>query len=182
MRRTRLIELTEAQRRELKKLVSSGTSGARVQTRARILLLAAKGEGNQQIADALEVSWRTVIRIKTRFLEEGIEAIQEHSRPGRPPTITGDIEAKLVMLACSQPPEGRARWTLQLLADKMVALGYIDSISDVGVMKHLKKQVAFLEGEELVLAHSIRLQEYVHSQVCSQDGRRAPCVRTSLRS
>jgi transposase len=139
MRRAHPIELTEAQRGELKKLVSSGTVGARVQTRARILLMAAKGEGNQEIANALEVSWRTVIRIKGRFLEEGLEAIQEHSRPGRPPTITGDIEAKLVMLACSEPPEGRARWTLQLLADKMVELGYVEHISDVGVMKHLKK-------------------------------------------
>lgn len=108
-------------------------------TRARIILLAARGEGNQQIADALGVSWRTVIRIKARFIQEGIEAIQEHSRPGRPPRITGDIEAKLIMLACSAPPEGRARWTLQLLADKMVELGYIDTISDVGVYKRLKK-------------------------------------------
>ena len=103
--------------------------------------MAAKGEANsnQQIAEALQVSWRTVIRIKARFKEEGLEAIKEHARPGRPPRITGDVEAKLVMLACSQPPEGRARWTLQLLADKMVELGYIDTISDVGVMKRLKK-------------------------------------------
>lgn len=139
MRRAQQIQLTEQQRKELKKLVGTGTGQARVLTRARIILLACKGEGNQQIADALGVSWRTVIRIKARFKEEGIEAIKEHSRPGRPPRITGDIEAKLVMLACSQPPEGRSRWTLQLLADKMVELGYIDSISDVGVMKRLKK-------------------------------------------
>lgn len=139
MRIAQPIEVTEEQRRELKKLVSSGTSGARVQTRARIVLMAAKGEGNQDIADALEVSWRTVIRIKGRFKEEGLEAIKEHSRPGRPPTITGDTEAKLVMLACSEPPEGRARWSLVMLADKMVELGYVESISDVAVMKHLKK-------------------------------------------
>lgn len=139
MRRAQQIQLTEEQRKGLKKLVSTGTNQARVLTRARIVLMAAKGEGNQQIADALGVSWRTVIRIKARFKEEGLEAIKEHSRPGRPPRITGDIEAKLVMLACSQPPEGRGRWTLQLLADKMVALGYIDTISDVGVMKRLKK-------------------------------------------
>ena len=139
MRRAQQTQLTEDQRTQLKKLVSTGKSQARVQTRARIVLMAAKGEGNQQIADALGVSWRTVIRIKTRFKQEGLEAIREHSRPGRPPRITGDIEAKLVMLACSSPPEGRSRWTLQLLADKMVELGYIDTISDVGVMKRLKK-------------------------------------------
>lgn len=142
MSRTQQIELTEEQRAELKKLVSTGVGPARVLTRARIVLMAAKGGkegGNQQIADALGVSWRTVIRIKARFREEGMQAIKEHSRPGRPPRITGDIEAKLVMLACSQPPQGRSRWTLQLLADKMVELQYIDSISDVGVMKRLKK-------------------------------------------
>jgi len=139
MRRAQQILLTEEQRKELKKLVSTGRGPARVLTRARIVLMAAKGEGNQEIADALGVSWRTVIRIKARFKEEGLEAIKERTRPGRPPSITGDIEAKLVMLACSAPPEGRARWTLQLLADKMVELQYIDSISDVGVMKRLKK-------------------------------------------
>lgn len=139
MRRAQQIQVTEQQRDELKKLVSTGVGQARVLTRARIILMAAKGEGNQQIAEALQVSWRTVMRIKARFKEEGLEAIKEHSRPGRPARITGDVEAKLVMLACSQPPEGRARWTLQLLADKMVELGYIDTISDVGVMKRLKK-------------------------------------------
>ena len=139
MRRAQQIQLTEEQRKELKKVVSIGTSQARVQTRARIVLMAAKGAGNQEIADALGVSWRTVIRIKTRFKEEGLEAIKEHSRAGRPPRITGDIEAKLVMLACSAPPEGRGRWTLRLLADKMVELQYIESISNVGVMKRLKK-------------------------------------------
>jgi putative transposase len=139
MRRAQQIQLDEEQRKELKKLVSTGTSQARVQTRARIVLMAAKGEGNQAIADALGVSWRTVIRIKSRFKEEGLAAIQEHSRAGRPPRITGDVEAKLVMLACSSPPQGRARWTLRLLADKMVELQYIDAISNVGVMKRLKK-------------------------------------------
>ena len=139
MRRAQQIQVTEEQRAELKKLVNTGRGQARVLTRARIVLMAGKGEGNQAIADALGVSWRTVIRIKARFKEEGLEAIKEHARPGRPPRITGDVEAKLVMLACSAPPEGRARWTLQLLADKMVELGYIDTISDVGVMKRLKK-------------------------------------------
>jgi transposase len=140
MRRAQLIQLTDDQRKHLTKLVNTGKGQARVLTRARMLLLASKGESNQAIADALGVSWRTVIRIKDRFQREGVQAaIQEHARPGRPPRITGDIEAKMVMLACSAPPQGRDRWTLQLLADKMVELGYIDSISDVGVYKRLKK-------------------------------------------
>jgi transposase len=139
MRRAQQIQLDDDQRKQLKKLISTGTGPARVLTRARILLLASQGESNQAIANALGVSWRTVIRIKSLFKDEGLAAIQEHSRPGRPPRITGDIEAKLVTLACSKPPEGRAKWTLQLLADKMVELGYIDAISDTGVMKRLKK-------------------------------------------
>lgn len=139
MRRAEQLQLTEVERKELKRMISTGKGQARVLTRARIVMLAAEGKSNQQIADALGVSWRTVIRIRNRFKEERLQAIKEHSRPGRPARITGDIEAKLVMLACSQPPEGRARWTLQLLADKMVELGYIDTISDVGVMKRLKK-------------------------------------------
>jgi transposase len=139
MRRAEQLQLTAQERKALKKLVSTGKGQARVLTRARIVLLAADGKANQEIADALGVNWRTVIRIRNRFKEERLEAIKEHSRPGRPPRITGDIEAKLVMLACSAPPEGRARWTLQLLADKMVELGFVDTISDVGVMKRLKK-------------------------------------------
>ena len=139
MRRAQQLQLTQEERKELKKLVSTGKGAARVLTRARIVLLAAEGKANQEIADALGVSWRTVIRIRNRFKEERLDAIKEHSRPGRPPRITGDVEAKLVMLACSQPPQGRARWTLRLLADKMVELGFIDTISDVGVMKRLKK-------------------------------------------
>jgi hypothetical protein len=115
MRRTQQIQLTEEQRDELKKLVSTGTGPARVLTRARIILMAARGGK-----------------------EGGNQAI-ERAHPGRPPRITGDIEAKLIMLACSAPPEGRSRWTLHLLADKMVELRYIDTISDVGVMKRLKK-------------------------------------------
>jgi transposase len=139
MRRAQQLQLTETERKELKKMVSTGIGQARVLTRARIVLLASEGKSNQEIADALAVSWRTVIRIRNRFQEERLDGIKEHSRPGRPPRITGDIEAKLVMLACSQPPEGRARWTLRLLADKMVELGIVSSISNVGVMKRLKK-------------------------------------------
>jgi hypothetical protein len=66
-------------------------------------------------------------------------ALYDKPRPGRTPKITGDIEAKLTVLACSDPPEGRVRWTLRLLADRMVELGYLDSISDVAIYKRLKK-------------------------------------------
>jgi putative transposase len=152
MRTAPEIKLTKEERATLKKLVSSGKSPARMQTRARMLLMAAersvgsrggdrrRAGSNREIAQLLEVSERTVSRTRQRFIEGGLDqALQERSRSGRPPRITGEVEARLTMLACSSPPEGRARWTLQLLADKMVELGYIDTISDVGVMKTLKK-------------------------------------------
>ena len=82
----------------------------------------------------------TIIRTRKACLDEGLEAaLFEKPRPGAPPKITGEIEAKLVTLACSDAPEGRARWTLRLLAHKMVELGYIDTISNVAVYQRLKK-------------------------------------------
>ncbi len=146
------IRLTTQDRAKLKKLISTGTSPARIQARARILLMAAersvgsrggerrRSNSNLAISEAVQVSDKTVARVRQRYVEGGLEAaLYERPRTGRPPRITGEVEAKLVMLACSSPPEGRGRWTLQLLADKMVELGYIDTISDVGVMKKLKK-------------------------------------------
>ncbi len=156
MRTAPEIKLTREQRATLKKLVSGGSSRARVQTRARILLMAAersissRGNGksgdrrrtnsNQAIAQALQLCSRTVSRVRQQFIEGGVEAaLYDKQRAGRPPVIDGEAEAKLVMLACSSPPQGRSRWTLQLLADKMVELGYTQHISDTWVMKRLKK-------------------------------------------
>ncbi len=79
-------------------------------------------------------------KICRSYVLEGLEqALYDKPRSGAPPKITGDIEAKLVMLACSEPPDGKKRWTLRLLAEQMVVLGYIDSISNVAVYKRLKK-------------------------------------------
>lgn len=156
MRTAPEIRLSKEERATLKKLVSSGTNQARVQTRARILLMAAersvssRGNGksgsrrrtnsNQVIAEALLLCDRTVSRVRQRFVEGGLDAaLYDKPRTGRPPEIDGAAEAKLVMLACSSPPQGRGAWTLQLLADKMVELGYVEHISDTWVMKRLKK-------------------------------------------
>jgi hypothetical protein len=82
----------------------------------------------------------TITAIRKKFMEGGVEnALYDKARPGAAPKITGEIEAHLTMLACSAPPEGRSRWTLQLLADKLVELKLVDSISDVAVMHRLKK-------------------------------------------
>lgn len=86
------------------------------------------------------MSQRTVVRTRRRFLEQGLEvALHDKKPPGHMPKVTRDVEAHLTALACSDPPEGHARWTLQLLADQLVALGYIDCISSIPVCKRLRK-------------------------------------------
>ena len=138
------VHLSKEDRQELEALIHSGESSARTQTRARILLLTDKSQkkkkGTKEIASALLCSMPTVTNIRKKFSEGGIEkALYDKARPGAVPKITGEIEAQLTMLACSAPPAGRSRWTLQLLADKLVELKLVDSISDVAVMKRLKK-------------------------------------------
>jgi transposase len=138
------VHLSKEDRQELEALIHSGESSARTQTRARILLLTdesqKKKKNTQEIASALLCSMPTVTNIRKKFSEGGIEkALYDKARPGAAPKITGEIEAQLTMLACSAPPEGRSRWTLQLLADKLVELKLVDSISDVAVMHRLKK-------------------------------------------
>lgn len=137
------IHLSTENRQELERLIRSGESSARTQTRARILLLtdeSQKKKSTEEIASALMCSLPTITNIRKKFMEGGLEnALYDKPRPGAIPKITGEIEAQLTLLACSAPPEGRSRWTLQLLADKLVELKLLDSISDVAVMHRLKK-------------------------------------------
>lgn len=138
------VVLAAEQRHHLENLIKKGNAPARIQNRARILLLADRSQGEQrtqkQVAESTMCCLPTVGQVCRRFVQEGLEAaLAEKPRPGALPKITGDIEAKLVPLACSDPPEGRSRWTLRLLADKMVALGYLDSITNVTVGERLKK-------------------------------------------
>ena len=138
------VHLSKEECQELEALIHSGESSARTQTRARILLLCdesqKKKKTTKEIASALLCSLPTITNIRKKFVEGGLEnALYDKPRPGAIPKITGEIEAQLTMLACSAPPEGRSRWTLQLLADKLVELKLVDSISDVAVMHRLKK-------------------------------------------
>jgi transposase len=138
------VHLSKEDRQALESLIRSGESSARTQTRARILLLSdehqKKKKGTKEIASALLCSLPTITNIRKKFVEGGVEnALYDKARPGAMPKITGEIEAQLTMLACSAPPEGRVRWTLQMLADKLVELKLVDSISDVAVMHRLKK-------------------------------------------
>jgi len=135
-----IVSLKEQEREELKQYLSKGKSSARSLTRARILLLADEGRDDEMIAEALKVSKSTVSRIRTRYCEGGLDfALHEKARSGAPPKIDGKIEAQLTLLACSEPPDGRSKWTLRLLADKLVEMEVVDSISHMSVQRLLKK-------------------------------------------
>ncbi len=139
------VRLMPEDRQHLKRLVNTGTTKARTLTRARILLLAdevpggpAKTDG--QIVDSLGVCLRTVAITRERFIQGGLQAaLYEHPRPGQPRKLSGKAKAHLTALACSHPPEGHARWTLRLLADKAVELGLAESLSHETVRQVLKK-------------------------------------------
>jgi hypothetical protein len=140
------VTLTADERNALEKLVSVGRAAARKLTHARILLLADTSHEleyrDDQIVLALGTSLRSVERIRKRFVTEGIDnAINPRPQPPRPDKIKikGDIEQHLVRLACSAPPQGRCHWTLQLLADELVVLGLVDTISTETVRQALKK-------------------------------------------
>ncbi len=120
-------------------------------TRARILLLSAEGKSDDFIADALKVVPQTVRNIRKRFAQEGLEAaLSERPRPGVQRKLDGKQEAFLIALACSDPPPGREHWTMQLLADKLVELGVVESISDETVRRVLKKRPQALAEEAVV--------------------------------
>jgi transposase len=139
-RPTEFIELSEQEQSSLKTFFRSGNSSNRRQTRARILDLLAKQTTPPEIARLLGCALPTVYNVKRRFLAEGLQAsLQERTRSGKPPTISGEARARITALACSQAPAGHARWTLRLLADKSVELGFVEQISHQTVKQILKK-------------------------------------------
>ncbi len=141
-----IVELSEQQREELKDLISKGKSPARKLMHARILLKADASEGgpnwqDEQISEALDVSLSTIGRVRQRFVEEGTDAAIERRKGSgyREPKFDREKEAHLIALACSKCPEGQERWTVRLLANKMVELNYIESLSYETVRQTLKK-------------------------------------------
>jgi transposase len=134
------VRLKEDEREELSQYLRRGKSSARSLTRARILLLADAGRPDNEIAEALKVSKSTATRIRKRYCEGGLESsLHEKTRSGAPSKIDGRLEAQLTLLACSDPPEGRSKWTLRLLADRLVQLEIVESISHMSVQRLLKK-------------------------------------------
>lgn len=134
------VNLTQEEHQQLIDLTKKGKTSARVVKRAQILLLAAQGYQDETIAGMLMVGESTVHRTRQRYVEEGVElALSERPRKGREKKLTPEAEAFLIATACSDPPSGRESWTMQLLADKLVSLEIIDSISDETVRTTLKK-------------------------------------------
>ena len=140
------IKLTKAEVEELNSIINKGSHTSQTFRVAYILLNCDEGKfsskvTNEQLSKVLKVGMRTIDRVKKRFVEEGLEAVLDR----RPTTrvydrkLDGDVEAKLVTLCCSDPPKGYAKWSLRLLADKMVELKYVESISHVTVRSVLKK-------------------------------------------
>ena len=141
-----LVSLSAEERSELEHLVSVGKAAARKLTHARILLLtdtsSGKAHTDAQVVAALGIGLRTVERVRKRLVTEGLAvALNPNPQPPRPDKvkIKGDVEQRLIQLACSDPPEGRCHWTLRLLADEMVVLGLADSISTETVRQALQK-------------------------------------------
>lgn len=141
-----LVRLTEEERADLEELTRRGRVAATTVKHAWILLKADEGASgpawpDRQIREAYGVSWSTIARVRQRFVEEGVRASLVRKKAVRPPTpkVDGEMEARLIALACSTAPEGEARWTLRLLASKMVELEYADALSHETVRRVLKK-------------------------------------------
>jgi len=140
------VTLMDEERTELEGLISAGRAAARKLCRARVLLKADAGPGGPawddgRISEALQVGRATVERVRRQFVEYGMDVALERKKPEREyeRRLDGQGEARLIALACSQAPEGRERWTLQLLADQMVALSYVPALSRDTVRRALKK-------------------------------------------
>ncbi len=140
MRKIYLVTLTTEERERLKNLLSKGTTPARVLRRAHILVHADEGRTDEEIVLALHVAHATVERIRQRFVTGNLDrALHEDPRPGGKRKLDAKQEAYVIATACSTPADGKAQWTMQLLADRMVERHIVASISDETVRRTLKK-------------------------------------------
>jgi Homeodomain-like domain len=136
------VSLADEERAALQGLINKGKTAARRITHARVLLLADQGEPDEGISSALGISSRTAARVRKRLVTEGfLAAIDPRPQPPRPGKIKikGDVEQELIRVACSEPPQGHCYWTLQLLADELVALGRVETVSTETVRQALQK-------------------------------------------
>jgi len=135
-----LVKLSQDERAELESRIRKGRESVRKVKRALVLLAVDDGDKDEVIAEKVRVSAGTVARIRRRFAEEGLQAaLSERPRPGKAPMLDGRQEAYVIALACSEPPEGRAKWTLRLLANRLVELEIVEDISHHTVGRLLKR-------------------------------------------
>ena len=150
------VTLTKEEREELMAIINKGTHSSQRFRSAYILLNADRGEfadrvTNEEMAKVLKVGMRTIDRIKRRFVEDGLDAALERKESERKyeRKADGDVEAHLIALSCGKPPKGFGRWSLRLLADKMVELKYVENISHETVRTVLKKRFKTLESKRM---------------------------------
>jgi transposase len=134
------VPLDEEERNWLLTFINQGESSARKLKRAHLLLLASDGKNDREVAEALHACAQTVGNIRRKYADGGLEAaLSDRPRPGGERKLTATGEATLIALACSDPPEGRVDWTMQMLADKLIELELVESLSDETVRRTLKK-------------------------------------------
>jgi putative transposase len=136
------LKLKPADHDFLSTLVSKGKSSAKLFRRATALLELNRGQTISAVAETLQVSRQTVTTWRDKYQSRGLQALEDAPRSGRPIVIEGKQRASITALACSTPPEGRARWTLRLLADKAVELGFCERLSHTSARKILKKTLS----------------------------------------
>ena len=137
------VPLDEEERHWLLTFINKGESGARELKRAHMLLLASEGKTDREVAEALHASPQSVGKIRRKYAAGGLQAaLHDRPRPGGERKLTAKGEALLIALACSDPPEGRVDWTMQMLADKLIELEVVEAISDETVRRTLKKTSA----------------------------------------
>lgn len=140
-----IVDLNSEERSHLESVTKTGKHKARTITRANVLLMANEGYLDKEIASVLRVNVSTVERTREKFVVGGLEyAIEDRPHPPKSRKLDGKQEAFLIATACSNPPEGRSNWTMQLLADRLINLGVVDSISDETVRQTLKKTMSSL--------------------------------------
>jgi transposase len=165
------VRLTEEEKEELESLLRKGKSAARKQTRARILLKAGAGSQDAEIMEALGVSATMIYNTRQKCVEEGVEvALVDRPRPGQAAKLDDKQCAQVIALACTPAPAGHKHWTLRLLADRVVQLGYAESFSHESVRQLLKKPPETLAGTGRVYSQGGR-------RICCGDGRRTGPVR-----
>ena len=134
------VTLTDEEREQLRGLARKRTAPVRMVRRAQALLLAAEDKTDQEISELLRMGVATLERLRRRFVEEGLEAsLRERPRPGARPKLGPKEQAFVVALACTKPPEGRHRWTMQMLADRVVELQLVPDITDEAIRRLLKR-------------------------------------------